>query len=98
MWKKHLDYYMGDVYFTAERDGQVRELRFVFNTCIDSLYYSALDYGAKKANYEEVIDLAHHYTRFIHPQDTFDTSYELEALINKADFDFQLPAQFLKRG
>lgn len=96
MWTKRVDQYMGDVYFTNELNGQFRELRFAFNTCIDSLYMSLQDLSERKKKCEYTIHLAKDFTKYISVQNDFEHSNKLEALIYNADFNVQIPDEFLK--
>jgi hypothetical protein len=95
MWKKRLDYYMGDVYFTNELNGQIRELRFAFNTCIDSIYTSVQDLNEGKKKSQNVICLAEDFTKYISAQNDIEQANKLEALLVNADYYFQIPDEFL---
>jgi hypothetical protein len=97
MWKKHYDYYMDDVYFTNEFEGQVRELRFAFNTCIDITYNSLQDFNDNKNKIEKTTRLAQNYTNYISAKNDIDDTNELEFLLSHADFTFQIPEKFLSK-
>lgn len=97
MWEKRFDYYMGDVYFTNELDGQVRELRFAFNTCIDSVFDSVQDLNEGKKRSQNVIRLNQDFTKYISAQDDVDKANKLEDLLINADYYFQIPDEFLEK-
>lgn len=88
---------MGDVYFTNEFNGQVRELRFAFNTCIDSIYDSVKDFGDRKKKSVNTIRLAKDFTKYISAQNDIEQSNKLEDLLSNADYYFQIPDEFLRK-
>ena len=97
MWKKRYDHYMDDVYFTNELNGQVRELRFAFNTCLDTLYNSVQDFKDRKKNREIVIRLAKDFTNYISTKNDFEISNKLELMLSSSDFNFQIPDEYLSK-
>lgn len=97
MWEKRYDHYMDDVYFTNKLNGQIRELRFVFNTCMDSIYSSEQDFNNRSKQSESVIRLAQDYTKYISAKNDIEPANKLEALLSSADFNFQIPKEFLKK-
>lgn len=88
---------MDDVYFINKSNGQVRELRFVFNTCMDSIYNLKKDFNNKNKKSENVIRLAQDYTKSISAENDIEPTNKLEALLSTADFNFQIPSEFLKK-